>query len=322
MLNMVHLQTLQAVLETGSLSGAAKELGYTTSAVSQQIAALERTLGIRLFERGPRNLWPTPAAVQMGRHAAAILSRLGEAEEDIRAYVVGQRGRLRVAAFATVGAQVLPKALARLVTLFPEAELTLQDDGGPPEVAQAVCEGRADLGLVFEYDLVPESWPGELRTCPILEEELVVICGRPQQTSDQVTVDLSELSDAIWVANRDDSPGYENLMRLCAQSGFKPRIRFTTNDFDVVRGIVRENLGVALIPALALGIDREITMRRMRSSGPRRKVLAAYRASDPNPLVPAAIDAVRAAAEEFVQWTTRAFEVRVDSPLAATVKVA
>ncbi|TMR92134.1 LysR family transcriptional regulator [Nonomuraea basaltis] len=70
---------------------------------------------MRLFERGPRNLWQTPAAVQMGRHAAAILSRLGEAEEDIRGYAAGRRGRLRVAAFATVGAQVLPKALARLV---------------------------------------------------------------------------------------------------------------------------------------------------------------------------------------------------------------
>ncbi|RVX39292.1 DNA-binding transcriptional LysR family regulator [Nonomuraea polychroma] len=317
---MVHLQTLQAVLETGSLSGAAKELGYTTSAVSQQIATLERALGVRLFERGPRNLWPTPAAVQMGRHAAAILSRLGEAEQDIRGYAGGRRGRLRVAAFATVGAQVLPKALARLVARFPEAELTLQYDGGPPEVAQAVCEGRADLGLIFEYDLVPESVPGELHTCPILEEELVVICGRRQRTRDEFHVDLAELSDAIWVANREDSPGYENLLRLCAQSGFKPEIRFTSNDFDVIRGIVRENLGVALVPALALGIDRAITMRRMRSDGPRRKVLAAYRTTDPNPLVPAAVDAIREAAEDFVNWTTQAFGVRVDPPLAATLK--
>ncbi|MGN9839649.1 LysR family transcriptional regulator [Nonomuraea sp. H19] len=322
MLNMVHLQTLQAVLATGSLSGAAKELGYTTSAVSQQIATLERTLGVRLFERGARSLWPTPAAVQMGRHAAAILSRLGEAEEDIRGYAGGQRGRLRVAAFATVGAQVLPKALARLVTRFPEAELTLQYDGGPPQVAQAVCEGRADLGLVFEYELVPESWPGELRTCPILDEELVVICGRRQHTRDELHIDLAELSDAIWVANREDSPGYENLLRLCAQSGFKPEIRFTSNDFDVIRGIVREDLGVAIVPALALGIDRAITMRRMRSDGPRRKVLAAYRATDPNPLVPAAVDAIREAAAEFVDWTTQAFGVRVDSPLAATLRSA
>jgi DNA-binding transcriptional LysR family regulator len=319
-LNVVHLQTLRAVLATGSLSAAAKELGYTTSAVSQQIAALERTLGVRLFERGPRNLWPTAAAVQMGAHAAAVLSRLSEAEEDIRAFADGHRGRLRVAGFATVGAQLLPKALARLVTRFPEAELTLEDDGGPPEIVQAVCDGRADLGVVFEYDLVPQSWPGELRTRAILDEELVVLCGPRQRTREQFHTDLSELSEEIWVANREDSVGYQNLLRLCAQSGFKPKVRFTSDDFDVIRGIVRENLGVALVPALALGIDRAITMRRLRSCGPRRKVLAIHRATDVNPLVPAAVEAIQEAAEEFVHWTTGAFGVRVDSPLATAAK--
>ena len=320
MLNMVHLQTLRAVLDTGSLSGAAKELGYTTSAVSQQIAALERALGVRLFERGPRNLWPTTAAVEMGRHAAAILARLAEAEEDIRGYADGQRGRLRVAAFATVGTRVLPKALARLVDRFPEAELSLQDDDAPTEVAEAVCEGRADLGLVFEYDLVPQSWPGELRTCPILDEELVIIGGQRKPITDELYTELAELSGAIWVTNREDSPGYDNLIRLCAQAGFNPEIRFTSNDFDVIRGIVRENLGIALVPALALGVDRDIILRRLRSAGPRRRVLAVYRSTDPNPLVFAAVEAIREAAAEFVRWTTDAFAVHLDSPLATTLK--
>jgi DNA-binding transcriptional LysR family regulator len=318
MLNLVHLQTLQAVLKTGSLSGAAKELGYTTSAVSQQIAALERALGVKLFERGPRNLWPTAAAVQMGGHAAAVLSRLGEAEEDVRAFADGNRGRLRVAAFGTVSAQLLPRALARLVDRFPGAELTLQDDdGGPDDVAQAVCEGRADLGLVFEYDLVPQTWPGELRVSPVLDEELVVLCGPGQRTEDPHHTDLAALADAIWVANREDSAGYRNLTRLCAQAGFKPEIRFTSNDFDVIRGIVRENLGVAMVPALALGIDRSITMRRMRTRSPRRKVYAVHRSTDPNPLLPAAVGAVHEAARGFLVWTTEALGVRVDPPLAS-----
>ncbi|MCT9078741.1 LysR family transcriptional regulator [Streptomyces fulvoviolaceus] len=315
----MHLQTLQAVLRTGSLSGAAKELGYTTSAVSQQIAALERALGVQLFERGPRNLWPTPAAVQMGRHAAVVLSRLEEAEEELRAFAEGKQGRLRVAAFATVSAQLLPKALGRLVARFPQAELSFQDDGGDPAaVARAVCEGRADLGLVYEYDLVPQAWPDELRLCRVLQEELVVLCGQKQLTEDPVHTDLRELSGAIWVANREDTAGHHNLLRLCAQAGFQPEVRFTSDDFDVIRGIVRENLGVALVPALSLGIDRTITMRRLRSRGPRRTVLAVHRATDPNPLIPAAVEAIRAAAAEFVVWTTGAFGVQVDSPLAST----
>ncbi|MEV0634008.1 LysR substrate-binding domain-containing protein [Streptomyces sp. NPDC050619] len=100
--------------------------------------------------------------------------------------------------------------------------------------------------------------------------------------------------------------------------GFTPDIRFTSADFDVIRGIVRENLGVAMVPALALGIDRSITMRRLRTHGPRRKVLAVHRATDPDPLVPAAVAVIHEAAHEFVVWTTEAFAVRLDSTLAMT----
>jgi hypothetical protein len=81
---------------------------------------------------------------------------------------------------------------------------------------------------------------------------------------------------------------------------------------------VRENLGVALVPALALGIDRTIKMRRLRRRGPRRKVLAVQRSTDPNPLLSPAVDAIREAAREFAAWTTGAFGVRLDSPLAST----
>lgn len=314
MMNLVHLRTLQAVLDAGSFSGAAKTLGYTTSAVSQQIAALERALGVRLFERGPRNLWPTTAATEMGRHASAVLSRLAEAEENMREHAEGRRGRLRVAGFATVAAQVLPKALARLVARFPTAELTLHDDGGgPADVARAVADGHADLGLVYEYDLVPRTWPDELTTRPVLDEELVVIRGPGHRAGART---LADLSDAIWVANRDGSAGHENLVRLCAQSGFAPTIRFASDDYDVIRGIVRENLGLAVVPALALGTDRTITMLRLGARDPRRKVLAVHRGADPNPLIPVALEAIARSAADFAEWTTHAFGVRVDSPLA------
>lgn len=150
----------------------------------------------------------------------------------------------------------------------------------------------------------------------------MILSGPRQRSGEQHYTELPELCGEIWVANREDSPGHENLLRLCARYGFKPEIRFTSNDFDVIRGIVRENLGVALVPALALGVDRTITLRRLRSNGPRRKVLTVSRATDLNPLVFAAIEAIEEAAEEFVHWTTEAFRVRLESPLATTVKTA
>lgn len=319
MLNPVHLQTLRAVLAAGSLSGAAKELGYTTSAVSQQITALERTLGMPLFERGPRNLWPTSAAVQMGVYAAEILSRLREVEDEVRGFLDGTRGRLRIGAFSTVGARLLPGALARLVTRYPNAELTVQEDSNPGFTVDSVHEARTDLGFVYKYDVVPQSWPTGLQASLILDEELVIIGGPLHKMGPRLRIDLRELSTEIWVSNRSDSPGHENLIRLCAQLGFSPNVRFQSNDFDVIRGIVRENLGVALVPALALGIDRSITMLRLASHCPRRKVFALHRVTDPNPLLPIAVESIRQAARDFERWTTEAFGVRVDSPLASAV---
>lgn len=312
MINPVHLQTLKAVLDTGSLSGAAKVLGYTTSAVSQQIAALERSVGVRLFERGPRSLWPTSAALQMGGQANEILYRIGEVEETMRAFSEGRRWRLRVGAFATVGARLLPDALARLVDRFHDTEL-LVHDGDPRELAESVREAKTDLALVCEYDLVPRTWPGELRVHPVLDEETVLIRAAGHGDS---RVRLGELAEEVWISNHPGSAGHDNLLRACAQAGFSPDVRFCSDDFDVVRGIVRAGLGVALVPSLALGGDQAIAVRRLPGGGPRRRVHALYRSTDPNPLLPVAVDAIRRTAREFASGRDGVFGAPCASPLA------
>lgn len=317
MINPVHLQTLQSVLETGSLSGAAKELGYTTSAVSQQIAALERSVGVRLFERGPRSLWPTTAALQMGSHATEILCRISEVEESMRAFSEGRRGRLRVGAFPTVGAQLLPSALARLVERFSDAELIVHEDGEPLELAESVRDAKTDLALVCEYGMVPRKWPSELRMHPILDEEMVIIAGPRRDGDSDSRIDLREFANDIWISNRPGGASYDNLLRVCAQAGFRPDVRFSSDDFDVVRGIVRVGLGVALVPSLALGVDRSIGLHRLSEDGPRRRVLALSRSTDPNPLLPVMVEAIRAAAAEFARWTSDAFATRLPDPLAS-----
>lgn len=318
MLNVVHLHTLQAVLESGSFSGAAKDLGYTTSAVSQQVAALERAAGVRLFERGPRNLWPTAAALRLGRHAAAVLTRLAEAEEEMRGFAEGYRGRLGVAGFATGNVRLLPRALAQLLQRFPEADVTLQADRTSAGVVEAVCQGRTDLGLVFEYDSVPESWPRELSVFPILDEDLIVITATGRgRVEPAPPTDLATFSKRTWATNREGSVGHESLVRLCAQAGFQPEVQFLNDNFDVIRGLVREGLGVALVPALALGVDPAIQLVRLTSPAPRRKVFAISRASDENPLLATAVETIIEASREFVAWTTEAFVGQVDSPLAA-----
>lgn len=307
MLNFVHLHTLQAVLETGSLSGAGKKLGYTTSAVSQQIAALERSLGVQLFERGPRNLWPTASAHRAGEVAAGILDQLAEFEAQMRGVTRGERGQLRLAPFPTAGSRLVPLALAKLVQRFPDAEFSVQDEIRSVAVIEAVRTMRADLGLVFEYDAVPETWPDDLAVHPVLDEEVVVLSGAARPDPLPPMVDLASLSGETWVAHRSDAPGRVNFEYWCAQSGFHPRIRFETNDYDTIRGTVREDLGIAMVPALALGNDQTITMHRLEGASPRRRIRAVHRAADPNPLLPEALQAVAEAAGQFIEWTGGGF---------------
>ncbi len=319
MLNAVHLCTLQTVIRTGSHSAAAKELNYTTSAVSQQMAALEKSVGVLLFERGPRSLWPTPAGQALAKHADTILARSAEAEDEMRSFAIGSRGRLRVGASGTAGAQLIPKALARLVVDHPDAEFTVEDDGLlQNDMAAAVVEGKVDLGIVFEYGLVPHAWPGDLHVHTVLDEELVVIQGAHGPTPVDERIELASLAHEAWVTNRVGSDGSESFYRMCKSAGFIPRVLFTSNDFDVIRGIVKEGLGSALVPALALGIDRSIHMHRIGATPPRRKVHAAYRSTDVNPLVPASIRALEDAADDFRAWTSQAFGSRLESPIAIT----
>lgn len=318
MLNVVHLQTLLAVLETGSLSAAGRKLGYTTSAVSQQVSALERSLDVPLFERGPRNLWPTTAAHKVGDIAGDVLERLAELEAEMRGVASGEQGRLRLAQFPGAGSRLLPPALGLLTGRVPGAEFTVQEEGQSAAVTDAVRLMRADLGLVFEYDAVPETWPDDLRVRPVLDEEIVVLSGAQRHHTLPPTVDLASLSDQIWVANRSDSAGRTNLEHWCALNGFHPRVGFEPYDFDTIRGFVREGLGIAFVPALALGHDPTITMHRIEGPTPRRKIRAIHRAADPNPLLGEALTAIAEAAEAFVSWTSSAFETdTVHRPLAS-----
>lgn len=319
MLNFMHLESLNAVLETGSFSAAGKRLGYTTSAVSQQIAALERNLGVQLFERGPRNLWPTAAAHRVNTAALGVLSQITGCEEEIRAAASGtERGRLRIASLPGIGTRLLPRALAALVRRFPDAEVTVSEKSSTDELTEAVATMRVDVGIISTYTAVPTDWPDRLVATPILEEEIVVIAGANRVPSLPPTLELASLSDAVWVAQPPGTRGRASFEHWCQAVGFNPEVMFETNSFDTIRGLVREDLALGAIPALALGVDRNITMHRLVDVSPRRRIHLISRSSDQNPLVAEAEQVILDSADHFVDWTREGFETyEVDHPLAA-----
>jgi DNA-binding transcriptional LysR family regulator len=286
MLDPNQLRTLRAVIAHGSFAAAAAELQYTPSAVSQQIAALERSTGIVLFERGPRFVAPTPAATRLAERAGELLTGLDDLERDVAALARGEAGVLRIGCFPTAGARILPTALAELTRRRPGVELRL-DEGELDSLLPAVAAGELDLALAYRYDLVPTSWAPSLVEHRLLDDPLQVLLPRRHPaTADSVR--LNALRDERWVAALAGSPGAVNLERLCAAARFTPNVAFRSNDYAVVQGLVAAGLGVALVPGLAVNARGFALAGRSA----RRHVVALHRRGNANPLLAPALAAL------------------------------
>ena len=254
MLNPLHLRTLAAVLQTGSFAVAARQLGYTPSAVSQQIAALERATRLPLFEREARSIRPTPAAAILASRGQEVLAVLGALHDELRGLAEGSTGAVRLGSFPTASEQLLPPALARLSVSNPSVEVVL-DEGEPVELTARVQDGDLDVALVYHYTRVTARRPRGVTVTPLLRENLVLMLPADHPAATLEEVPLEELSDAVWVTTRQGSEGATCLQRMCADAGFEPRTAYRTNDYDVIRGFVRSGLGIALVPVLGLVHD-------------------------------------------------------------------
>jgi DNA-binding transcriptional LysR family regulator len=254
MLNPLHLRTLTTVLQTGSFAVAARQLGYTPSAVSQQIAALERATRLPLFEREARSIRPAPAAAILASRGQEVLAVLGALQDDLRGLADGSRGTVRLGSFPTASEQLLPAALAGLAVSQPSVEVLL-DEGEPVELTPRLQDGDLDLALVYRYTRVPGRRPRGLTVTPLLREDLVLMLPADHPLGTVGEIPLEQLAEAVWVTSRQGSEGATCLQRMCADAGFQPRITYRSNDYDVIRGFVRSGLGIALVPVLGLVRD-------------------------------------------------------------------
>ena len=295
MLNPLHLRTLSVVLRTGSFAAAGRHLGYTGSAVSQQVKALEAESGLVLFERGAHGVRPTAEAQLLSERAVETLGALATLQEAVREIAAGTRGRLGLGSFPTASEVLAPRALARFGRDFGDVEVRLED-GEPHELLTRLLEGDLDVIIVFRYDLVPQSWPaGSVRT-PLLSEpvRLLVPDSAPTPAGE---VPLTDFEDASWISTREGTAGTLALERACAAAGFVPRIRYRSNDYDVVRSFVRAGLGVAAVPRLAyLGRTglRDLDVRGLHLH---RHVEALTMADRHSPAVTGMVNALRASAQ-------------------------
>ncbi|MDH6109149.1 DNA-binding transcriptional LysR family regulator [Kitasatospora sp. MAP12-15] len=249
MLDTRHIRTFHEVVNTGSYTGAARVLGYTQPAVTQQIKALERDVGVPLFARAGRRMRLTEAGETLARHAEVILGNLGAAQQQLRALSRLRAGQVRVCAFPSANATLIPDAMARLLTQHPGVRVELLE-AEPPESLNRLLAGECDIALAFRYPGMRAEVPPELVEIPLMEDLLTVLLPVGHQLARRHAVRLTELTGARWIAGCPRCRA--NFLHVCAEEGFQPDIVFTTDDNLAIQSLVAAGVGLAVVPSLVL----------------------------------------------------------------------
>ncbi|MCQ4079059.1 LysR family transcriptional regulator [Streptomyces sp. RB6PN25] len=272
MLDSRHLATFHEVVRTGSYSAAARALGYTQPAVTQQMKALERTVGLALFVRVGRRLKLTEAGEALSRHTGVILGNLSAAQQQLKGLAGLRAGRVRVCAFPSANATLLPEAIAQLTVEHPGIRIELLEDE-PPESVQRLVRGECDIALTFSYPGLQVEVPTEVVELPLTEDLLTVLLPAGHPMARRQAVRLSDLSGERWIAGCPRCRA--NFLHVCAEEGFTPDIVFSTDDNLAVQSLVMAGAGVALVPALVLSFlcHAKLTGRAVKPHT-RRKVSA------------------------------------------------
>ncbi|MBB1260049.1 LysR family transcriptional regulator [Streptomyces alkaliterrae] len=259
MIEARHLRVLRAVAQSGSFSAAARELGCTQPAVSQQMRALEQSVGTPVLVRTGREMRLTEAGEALVRHAAGILGGLVAAEEEVAAIAGLRAGRVRLVSFPSGSSTLVPAAVAALRERHPGTRVSLVE-AEPPRSVDMLRAGEADVALAFRYPTEGERGgdPGgaewrDLEARPLLTDRLVGLVPRGHRLEEAGTsgeVGIKELADEPWIAGCPRCR--RHLVEVCEAAGFTPRIDFATDDYPAVVGLVGAGLGVAVLPGLAL----------------------------------------------------------------------
>ncbi|OAR24393.1 transcriptional regulator [Streptomyces sp. ERV7] len=253
MIEARHLRVLRAVAATGSFSAAARELGCTQPAVSQQMKALEASAGTPLLIRTGRETRLTQAGEVLVRHASGILAGLTAAEEEVAAIAGLRAGRVRLVSFPSGSSTLVPSALAALRAAHPGTRVSLVE-AEPPRSVEMLREGDCDIALAFRYGAATaEEWD-DLVVRPLLIDRLVGLVPDGHRLAESGTVDIRDLAEEPWIAGCPRCR--RQLVDVCEESGFTPRIDFATDDYPAVIGLVGAGLGVAVLPELAIASVR------------------------------------------------------------------
>jgi DNA-binding transcriptional LysR family regulator len=270
MLDVHRLRVFRSVVASGSIQAAATNLGYTASAVSQHVSALQRETGLSLVTRIGRGIEPTAAGLALATEIDGVLSRLGDVQSFVDDLRTGRTGTMSLAYFASVGSAWMPTVIRHLVTEFPDVRLrlSLRDDlpTGPAE--------RPDLQVVVEQDHF-ESAVGA-RIHHLLDDPYLVVLPRHHPLAKRRAVELIELATQRWVDN-DIARGWcrRNLIEACQAAGFTPPFHVEAHDYQTAIAFVDAGIGLTVMPRLAArNLPAGVTTLSLTGVAPKRSIYA------------------------------------------------
>jgi len=299
MLDVRRMRILREVAAHGSFSAAAEALAYTQSAISQQIAALEREVGTKLVERNARGIRLTDAGEALVRHTEAVLTNLAEAEAELEAIAGIRGGRVRLASFQTAGSAIVPQAIATFRSRHPGVELSLVE-AEPVDAIPALRTGELDVALVVEPNGITEEPGHGLDRVDLLDDPMYVALPLEHELTRKVRLKLKDLAGEQWINPPLSYPCSGFVTRACAAAGFEPHVAFETDDYLAVQGLVAAGVGIALIPELALTTVRDdIVIRTLGSQAPVRHVVATTLSGYRSPATDAMLEVLQETSAAF-----------------------
>lgn len=307
MLDSRRLRVLCEVARHGSFSAAGQALGYTQPAISRQIATLEAEVGTVLVRRVPQGAVLTEAGRLLVDRGDAILARLQDAEDEIRALCGLQGGTLRLATFASAALSIVPRAVARFRDRHPEVELTVEMFD-PVESIPRLRAGEFDLALSHDprgdpaSNVGAEAAGGDLEIVPLFDDPMYVALPAGHRLCEAGELSMADLASEPWMlATGRTCPDARLFLRACHDAGFEPRIAFQNDDYGAILGFVAAGVGVALVPDMVTRAVRgDVVIRELEPAPPPRPISVILPAGYRSPAAEAMLEVLHEIAQAWV----------------------
>jgi molybdate transport repressor ModE-like protein len=293
MIDARRLRVLREVAQQGTLAAAAESLHLTPSAVSQQLAALEREVGQPVIERNGRGVRLTGAAEVLVRHANVVLAQLEAAAAAVAAYAEGIVGTVRVAGFATSLAELVAPAALSLRSTHPRLSLVVEELEAPGCFV-ALARGDIDIAISMASSQAPPADDSRFHRRALMADVLDAVVPARHPLASRDRIPLAELAADDFVGPPEGTSCHDVTVTGCAASGFTPAFRHRTLDFHSAMALAAAGLGVTLVPRLGqAAIPPGAVVRPLADPAPARHVFAATRAgAERRPALAAVLDAL------------------------------